>query len=148
MKRILCVLVGGFALAMFPRMLPAQEEPSLDPLSDIAADMNAAAIRLGKLKTDKPTQKSQEDAIAKLDLLIKELEKQCENCKGGSRVKPNPTRPAQASTIRRRSTKILNPPNTVDPFMAYLRRSKAHSNRRASGIRTRSPLPGGMFESC
>jgi len=83
---------------MFPRLLAAQEEPVLDPLSDIAADMNSAATRLAKLKTDKPTQKPQEDAVVKLDTLIKELEKECEKCRGG-RSTSNPKKPAQDSMI-------------------------------------------------
>jgi len=99
MKSILIVLLAGLALAIFPRLLAAQEEPVADPLADIAADMNAAAIRLAKLKTDKPTQKPQEDAVAKLDALIKELEQQSKN-RGGNMVNPNPTKPAQQSTIR------------------------------------------------
>jgi acyl-CoA reductase-like NAD-dependent aldehyde dehydrogenase len=99
MKRMLYVLVAGLAVAAFPRLLSAQEEQEADPLADIAADMNAAAIRLAKLKTDKPTQKPQQDAVAKLDLLIKELEERAKNM-GGSMVNPNATRPAQQSTIR------------------------------------------------
>src|ERR1051325_7844482 len=100
MKRIVSVLVAGFALSGFVRLLSAQEEMSADPLGDIVTDMNSAATRLAKLKTDKPTQKSQEDAIKKLDLLIKELEEESGRLQQGHMVNPNPRKPAQESTIR------------------------------------------------
>ncbi len=61
--------------------------------------MNSAATQLGKLKTGKPAQDPQRSALAKLDALIAELEKQQRAGRNGS-VNPNPSRPAADSVIR------------------------------------------------
>lgn len=70
-----------------------------DPLEQVMLDMKLAGKRLGKNVTHKPTQDPQADAVKRLDLLIAELEKECEKCKGG-RASNNPSRPANSSTVK------------------------------------------------
>ena len=76
----------------------AQEDATGTPLEDITHDMKVAANHLSKKTTAKPTQLSQEEAVAKLDKLIAELEKERQSMGSGSN--PNPTRPATASNVR------------------------------------------------
>jgi hypothetical protein len=76
----------------------AQEDATGTPLEDITHDMKVAANHLSKRTTAKPTQLSQEEAVAKLDKLIAELEKERQSMGSGST--PNPTRPATASNVR------------------------------------------------
>jgi hypothetical protein len=76
----------------------AQEDATGTPLEEITQDMKVAANHLSKKTTAKPTQLSQEEAVAKLDKLIAELEKERQSLGGGAN--PNPTRPATASTVR------------------------------------------------
>jgi hypothetical protein len=76
----------------------AQEDATGTPLEDITHDMKVAANHLAKKTTAKPTQLSQEEAVAKLDKLIAELEKERQSM--GSGANPNPTRPATASNVR------------------------------------------------
>ena len=60
--------------------------------------MKVASNHLSKKTTARPTQLSQEEAVAKLDKLIAELEKERQSM--GSGANPNPTRPATASNVR------------------------------------------------
>jgi hypothetical protein len=76
----------------------AQDDATGTPLEDITHDMKVAANHLAKKTTDKPTQSPQEEAVAKLDKLIAELEKERQSM--GSGANPNPTRPATASNVR------------------------------------------------
>lgn len=78
--------------------LVAQDDATGSPLEDITQEMKVATNHLSKKTTDKQTQKPQEDAVSKLDLLIKELEKERQGL--GSGVNPNATIPANSSTIR------------------------------------------------
>ncbi len=61
--------------------------------------MQVAVGQLTKLDTGKPTQTTQKQIVEKLDALIAKLEQECEACRG-SRVNPNPSKPAADSTIR------------------------------------------------
>jgi len=70
-----------------------------DPSTEIVGKMQVAVGQLTKLDTGKPTQTTQKQIVDKLDSLIAQLEKECENCRG-SRVNPNATKPAQDSTVR------------------------------------------------
>lgn len=75
-----------------------QEGAAGTPLEDITQHMKVAANHLSKKATDKPPQQAQEEAVAKLDTLIAELEKERQSMGNGSN--PNPSRPATASNIR------------------------------------------------
>ncbi len=76
----------------------AQEDAAGSPLEDITHDMKVAAGHLSKKTTDKPTQVPQDEAVAKLDKLIAELEKERQSMGSGSSA--NPSRPATASNVR------------------------------------------------
>jgi hypothetical protein len=76
----------------------AQEDATGTPFEDITHDMKVAANHLSKKATHKPAQLPQEEAVAKLDKLIAELEKERQSMGSGST--PNPTRPATASNVR------------------------------------------------
>jgi|GEM_PF-1916610 len=92
-------LIYATAIAVFAHSnLFAQDDLSGSPLEDVVHEMKAAGDHLAKKVTDKPTQKSQEDAVAKLDALIAELEKERQQM--GQGANPNPTRPAMASSVR------------------------------------------------
>jgi hypothetical protein len=90
-------LAAGFFLSLATIAL-AQDDATGTPLEDITHDMKVSAGHLSKKTTDKPAQEVQEDAVAKLDKLIEELEK--ERSQMGNSSSPNPTRPATASTVR------------------------------------------------
>jgi hypothetical protein len=68
------------------------------PLDDIAAEMGLVVAELGKLSTGEDTQETQKDVVRKLDVLIAELDKQCQACKGGA-SSGNPTNPLRDSMI-------------------------------------------------
>ena len=95
--------ISRFALilaAMFlaQDMASAQDEQPANPLDEVTREMKVASGHLAKTATDKPTQKSQEDAVLKLDKLIVELEekkKRRGNGPGG-----DPSMPAEESTVR------------------------------------------------
>lgn len=76
----------------------AQEDASGTPLDDITQEMKVAANHLSKKTTDKQTQTPQSEAVAKIDKLIAELEKERQQL--GSGVNARPTMPAMSSTIR------------------------------------------------
>ena len=63
-----------------------------DPSTEIVGKMQVAVGQLTKLDTGKPTQTTQKQIVDKLDELIAQLEKECENCRG-SRVNLNATKP-------------------------------------------------------
>jgi hypothetical protein len=75
----------------------AQQEPE-NPLVDIVTDMSVVVRDLSKLRTGKPTQETQQQVVTKLDELIKRLEQQCADCRGGASG-ANPTRPLADSVI-------------------------------------------------
>jgi hypothetical protein len=92
MKRYSLLLVAVFATI---QPCFAQDGSEVDPLLDVAADMNSAAVKLGKLHADKPTQEAQKSALSKLDQLIAKLEQQAQGGTGGSRG----TKPRRDSVI-------------------------------------------------
>lgn len=69
-----------------------------NPLVVIADDMRFVETDLGKLITHKPTHDKQTAIVQKLDLLISELDKACQACKGGGSAN-NPSRPLADSVI-------------------------------------------------
>jgi hypothetical protein len=85
----LSVMAGRGALAQ-------DEEFYLDPLGEVIVDMQVAGGRLAKLLTDKPTQRKQQDAVAKLDALIELLERRRRQGGGGG---GNPDEPLDDSRI-------------------------------------------------
>jgi hypothetical protein len=90
-----------FAAALFLFLTTsawAQDDATGTPLEDITHDMKVAANQLSKKTTDNQTQQPQMDAVAKLDKLIEELEKERQRMGGSS--SPNPTRPATYSAVR------------------------------------------------
>jgi hypothetical protein len=66
-----------------------------DPLKFIHGDMTQSQGELTELKTGKPTQKVQDEAVTRLDAVIKLLDKQCNGAGGGS----NPTKPLNKTII-------------------------------------------------
>jgi hypothetical protein len=98
MRRIIVTILVGTAVGLFSAVgsALAQDGSEIDPLLEVAADMNAAALKLGKLHTDAPTQTAQKSALKKLDEIIARLE---EEEKGQSSAFGN--RPATQSTIRK-----------------------------------------------
>jgi hypothetical protein len=85
-------------LLLGTRALHAQEEDDVSPLDGVIADMQVAGGRLAKQLTDKPTQQKQQDAVDKLNALIKLLEER--RRQSGNQVNPNPNKPAEESTVR------------------------------------------------
>ncbi len=97
MKTTLRIALAAIFFVCVAPAAKAQEEDTGSPLDDIAHDMKVAAGHLSKKTTDKPAQHPQEEAVAKLDKLIAELEKERQSMGSGSSA--NPTRPATASKI-------------------------------------------------
>ncbi len=86
------------ALAATSSLARAQDEEFyLDPLGEVVVDMQVAGGRLSKFLTDKPTQKKQADALAKLDALIVELERR--RRQSGGTGGANPTEPLDDERI-------------------------------------------------
>src|SRR5690242_3149021 len=98
MKTILRVMFAGAFLLSMSMAARAQDDASGTPLEDITQDMKVAANHLSKKTTDKVTQDPQDDAVARLDKLIEELEKERNSM--GNGANPNPTRPAMTSSVR------------------------------------------------
>lgn len=101
MTRRHCRYVAWTVCALMLSLSPlaAQEEdyqPS--PLDEIATRMSVVVRDLSRQSTGKPTQTRQQTVKQKLDDLIAELEKECENCRGGASG-ANPTRPLNAAAI-------------------------------------------------
>ncbi|HVJ79598.1 MAG TPA: hypothetical protein VNC50_00900 [Planctomycetia bacterium] len=69
------------------------------PIETIAMDMTDVGRDLARQATDRPVQEKQEQIVAKLDELIKQLDKECQCCKG-SRSGRSPKRPAASSQLR------------------------------------------------
>ena len=97
MRRIIATMLTGAALGLFAACGSAwaQDGTEVDPLLEVAADMNAAALKLAKLHTDTPTQAAQRAALAKLDELIARLEEEERQRGRGGQGK----QPARDSTI-------------------------------------------------
>jgi hypothetical protein len=95
-KRIFTIL-SGVALGLFAAWgtAVAQDGTEIDPLLEVAADMNAAALKLAKLHTDTPTQTAQKNALKKLDEIIARLEEQEKQQGNGNQGK----QPARESRI-------------------------------------------------
>lgn len=97
MKKLSTVLVLLAASVVSTRAARAQDEEFyLDPLGEVVVDMQVAGGRLAKLLTDKPTQRKQEDALAKLDSLIELLERRRQQSGGGG---ANPSEPLDDERI-------------------------------------------------
>ena len=98
MQRIIPTVLTGAALGLFSAfgLATAQDGTEIDPLLEVAADMNAAALKLAKLHTDTPTQTAQKSALKKLDEIIARLEE--EEKRQGPGGFGN--RPAQESRIK------------------------------------------------
>lgn len=79
----LLVVVLVLPLVSAGSAMAQDEEFYLDPLGEVIVDMQVAGGRLGKLLTDKPTQRKQQDAVAKLDALIELLERRRRQGMGG-----------------------------------------------------------------
>ncbi len=99
MRRLPMVLgLAVAALAATSSLARAQDEEFyLDPLGEVVVDMQVAGGRLSKFLTDKPTQKKQADALAKLDALIVELERR--RRQSGGTGGANPTEPLDDERI-------------------------------------------------
>jgi hypothetical protein len=66
-----------------------------DPLKFIHSDMTQSQGELADLKTGKPVQKVQNQAVTRLDAVIKLLDKQCNGSGGGA----NPTKPLNQTKV-------------------------------------------------
>jgi hypothetical protein len=75
----------------------AQEPDDVAPLDGVIADMQVAGGRLSKLITDKSTQQKQQDAVDKLEALIKVLEQRRRQGGGQGGI---PEMPAEESVIK------------------------------------------------
>jgi hypothetical protein len=99
MKQILSVSLVAAVFFGTASGLTAQDDATGTPLEEVTQEMKVATSYLSKKTTDKLTQKPQEEAVSKLDRLIAALEKEKKSL--GSGVNPNPTMPANSSTIRK-----------------------------------------------
>jgi hypothetical protein len=68
-----------------------------DPIGPLADQMDGIGHDLGHLQTGPPVQTKEKTVVASLDELIKELEQQTKG--GGTGASPNPTKPANRSTL-------------------------------------------------
>jgi len=68
-----------------------------DPLKAIAGDMGHCTGELSEFHTGKPVQQREEQAISRLDAVIKQLEAECKGGKAGGSV--SPTKPMSKSVI-------------------------------------------------
>lgn len=99
LRNAIALLLVAASTSLLSPCVWAQAEEEEDPFEQIVLDMKVAGKRLAKNVTAKPTQEPQADAVKRLDVLIAELEKECEKCRG-SRANANPTRPANSSTVK------------------------------------------------
>src|SRR4051812_32414713 len=67
-----------------------------DPLKFIHGDMKQSQGELSDLETGRPVQKVQDQAVSRLDAVIKILDRQCNGKAGGG---ANPTKPLNKTTI-------------------------------------------------
>lgn len=103
MRNFRMLLLGTVALvlASLSSRATAQEEEMEDPLGDVSVDMQLVATKLAKFATDKPTQETEQQVIAKLDALIKKLEQELDQMgQNGGRAGNRPKNPAKDSIIR------------------------------------------------
>jgi hypothetical protein len=99
MKSFMRIALGTSIVFGFAAAASAQDDAAGTPLEGVTQEMKVATNSLAKKATDKRTQTPQEAAVAKLDLLIAELEKEKKSL--GNDVSPNPKTPATSSTIRK-----------------------------------------------
>ncbi len=99
MRRNLHVFVATSATALLSCVFAAAAEESSSPISPITTKMTGVAGDLGKTKTGEPVQKQQQAVLHDLDVLIAQLEKQCQACRNGIK-KNNPTQGLPDSVIR------------------------------------------------
>lgn len=97
---IVSLALGVAANAQPPGGTGLPSDPQPNPIESVAMDMTDVTRDLAKLETGKPTQAKQDAVVAKLDELIKQLEKECEGCRQCGRSGRNPRKPALASTLR------------------------------------------------
>lgn len=98
MKSIRQFALAPAAVLLMASLAAAQDEQAANPLDEVTREMKVASGHLAKTSTDKPTQKSQEDAVAKLDKLILELEEKKKRRGTGPGGEPNS--PAEESQVR------------------------------------------------
>lgn len=98
MKKSYLMAFSMLALWSMPVVVLSQEEPA-DPIGEIALNMEEVVIDLSGMTTGEPVQQSQTQIVGKLDKLIADLEKECEQCRGGAKG-PNPSRPMNDSMIK------------------------------------------------
>lgn len=91
------LMVAGAVVALAAPCALAQDEFELTPLDGVISDMQVAGGRLGRLLTDKPTQQKQQDAIDKLDVLIKVLQQRRQ---GSGPAGARPDKPLEDSIIK------------------------------------------------
>ena len=82
---------------VFGRLRQRAAERTADPLGLLADRMTTIAGQLEQLHTDAPVQDRQRAVTGALDEVIKQVEQQCKGGNGGAN--PNPTKPANASTL-------------------------------------------------
>ena len=98
MKAISQIVVVALSISISSLTASAQDDERVNPLDDVTREMKVAVGHLAKTSTDKPTtQKAQEDAIAKLDKVILELE---ERKKRRGQGGGDPDTPAEESQVR------------------------------------------------
>lgn len=98
MKRCCYTLLSTLAIVVMPIVARAQQEAA-DPIGELALDMEQVVIDLSGMTTGEPVQQTQKQIVSKLDKLIEELEKECQQCRGGASG-AKPTRPAADSVIK------------------------------------------------
>lgn len=96
-SRLMLVTASAWLL-LVGRAALAQDEFELTPLDGVISDMQVASGRLARMLTDKPTQQKQQDAIDKLDVMIKVLQRRRQQ---GGMSGPNPDEPLEDSIIKR-----------------------------------------------
>ena len=91
--------LGLAALLASPVFADVPDTKSTTPVDGITKRMGGVARELALTETGEPVQAEQGLVIRDLDVLIAELEKECQACKNGIK-KNNPTRPLPDSVIR------------------------------------------------
>ncbi len=92
------------------------------PISSISQEMTGVAGDLAKTQTGEPVQAQEKTIVHDLDVLIAELEKQCENCKKTGIKKNKPMRGMDDSRISQGTGGIgdLNDPSLSNKDWAKL----------------------------
>jgi hypothetical protein len=70
-----------------------------DPIEFIDHHMDGIVDDLGDQKTDRPVQTKQKQVVGELDAVIKQMEEQMKKKSGSGGASPNPSQPAQQSTL-------------------------------------------------